>query len=185
MDLEFCVHIFQNTTTDTQFTTQATHASKVMSNFSLSSLIRESPNPTDHIKSTNAFHSARAELDIRKRARNQRSSKKAVAKARKEGLRYIQAYRRPSRFRKADIIPRTYFCSSWKLLSLDNINWMKAHSIEHIIMIDEGDIPLPMWWGDTCMTLDQFDTLGDEAYACGAMLCKENPDNCVLFASYE
>ncbi len=164
--------------------------------FSLDQLIDASPAVVDHIRPSRAFVTARAELDKRKREvfNKEREGgffpadlagpafvKQRTGTVDVEPKRYLTSYRVPSYFTKVG--PRRYEAKLWKLLSLDVINVLKAHSIEHLICVDAGLIPLPSWWEKTGMTFHQFTEKGAALDACAEKLLEANPDSLILVAT--
>jgi hypothetical protein len=159
----------------------------------LSSMISASPSATDQSakKESRALGTARAEVRKRKREIEEEARKKRVRELgpfanyvdycfKTQG--FIQSYNRPSYFTRSPDNGRVYTCSTRRLLTLENINWMKAHGIEHLVLCQAGDFPLPGWWKDTKMSFDKYETMTPFAQSRCLSLLKENPDNCILIA---
>ena len=141
----------------------------------LSSLICDAPPIKD--ASVRSF----AQRRIEKRKRKEHEGSSAIVK-KPCGVTSYDIPRSVTKNPKEDG-PRIYRCSIWKLMSLEKINWMKAHSIEHIVVLIEGDYPLPDWWKETGMTFRKFsNSLDKKVRNYCLQVLEKHPDDCLLIA---
>ncbi|MHA1679764.1 MAG: hypothetical protein ACTSUE_02070 [Promethearchaeota archaeon] len=166
--------------------------------YDLSALISASPSAKDSKKKARVkagFRTARVELTKRKREWAEETERKRAREIKELGPfsdfldysfkahGYIQSYGRPFKFKRNDKNPRVYNCSPRKLLSLENINWMKAHSIEHLVFCQEGDFPLPDWWKDTGMSFCKASSMNPFVLTHIKKVLSQTTDACVLIAT--
>lgn len=161
----------------------------------ISALIEASPSAKDSTsdqgKKDAALQIARAELKKRKREISEEAKRK---RARDVGPftdyldfcfkidGYAMSYGKPFNFSRSKKNRRVYNCSAKRLLTLENINCMKAHGIEHVILCQEGDFPLPYWWKETGMSFHQFPSVNPFTQTRCRRLLDENPGECILIA---
>jgi hypothetical protein len=160
----------------------------------LASLIHGSPAARDHVSASTAYRTARAEVAKRKREMKEATKRKRAREIKALGpfdcyLDFafktqgcVTSYAIPSNFRKSDEHPRKYTCGTYKLMSLENINYMKAHGIEHVVVVQKGTYYMPPWWDETGMTFKQVSYMDPFTQTYCRRLLKNNPEECILVA---
>lgn len=160
----------------------------------LASLIHKSPAAIDHIAASTTYRTARSELAKRKREIAENAKLERARRIKEMGpfenyLHYafktegfITSYSIPYHFSRSKAHSRMFTCGTQGLLSLENINWMKAHSIEHVIVVQKGSFFVPEWWKDTGMTFKQIPCMDTFAQSYCHKLLQDNPEECILVA---
>ena len=161
----------------------------------LASLIQDSPAARDHITSSMVYRAARAEVSKRKREAAEEVKRKRAREISEMGpfIDYLDfafktqgcvvSYGIPSKFRRSEKHPRMFTCDTYKLLSLENVNYMKAHGIEHVVVVQKGSYLLPAWWEETGMSFHQIPLMNESGESRCRGLMERYPDDCILVAS--